>query len=104
VHLVKRLVGEGCQIQIWDRNVALGRLIGSNRQFIQDYIPHIGSLLCEDMKEVIRGAEVILLGTKSVDKKTLEVELRPDQLVIDLVNLEKENRCRQTRGYEGICW
>jgi hypothetical protein len=56
------------------------------------------------MKEVIRGAEVILLGTKSVDKKTLEVELRPDQLVIDLVNLEKENRCRQTRGYEGICW
>jgi GDP-mannose 6-dehydrogenase len=104
VHLVKRLVGEGCQIQIWDRNVALGRLIGSNRQFIQDYIPHIGSLLCEDIKEVIRSAEVILLGTKSVDKKTLEAELRPDQLVIDLVNLEKEQRCRQTRGYEGICW
>jgi len=104
VHLVKRLVGEGCQIQIWDQNVALGRLMGSNRQFIQDYIPHIGSLLCEDVKDVIRGAEVILLGTTSIDKQTLEAELRPHQVVIDLVNLEKERRCRQTRGYEGICW
>ncbi len=104
VHLVKRLVGEGCQIRIWDRNVALGRLIGSNRQFIQDYIPHIGSLLCEDMRDVIRDAEVVLLGTKSVEKETLQAELRPDQVVIDLVNLEKERRCRQTKSYEGICW
>ncbi len=45
VQLVKRLLGEGRQIQIWDDNVSLGRLIGSNRQYIEDVIPHIGSLL-----------------------------------------------------------
>src|SRR6202012_159925 len=48
VHLVKRLLGEGCDIKIWDNNVALGQLIGSNRDFIQEYIPHIGSLLHQD--------------------------------------------------------
>ena len=48
VHLAKRLLGEGCELQIWDQSVSLGRLIGSNRQFIEDEIPHIGSLLRED--------------------------------------------------------
>jgi len=28
VHLVKRLIAEGCQVQIWDKNVSLGHLIG----------------------------------------------------------------------------
>jgi GDP-mannose 6-dehydrogenase len=104
VHLAKRLLGEGCELSIWDQSVALGRLIGSNRQFIEDEIPHIGSLLREDAENVIKSSEVIVLGTKAVDKKTLVSQLRPDQKMIDLVNLEKENRCSDRPGYEGICW
>jgi len=104
VHLVKRLVGEGCQIQIWDPHVALGRLIGSNRQFITDYIPHIGSLLCEDAKHVVEKADVVLIGTKALDKETLASYLRADQTVIDLVNLEKPRRYSGPAAYEGICW
>ena len=45
VQLVKRLLGEGREIRIWDDNVSLGRLIGSNREYIEQVIPHIGSLL-----------------------------------------------------------
>jgi len=51
---------------------------------------------------VIHGAEVILLGTKSIDKETLEAELRPDQVVIDLVNLEKERRCRRREDTKNL--
>jgi len=104
VHLVKRLVGEGCQIQIWDHNVSLGRLIGSNRQFITEVIPHIGSLLCDNMQEVVQNAEVVVLGTKAADKEALVSTLRPDQVVLDLVNLEKSRRIDGPAGYEGICW
>ena len=104
VHLVKRLVGEGCQIQVWDPHVALGRLIGSNRQFITDYIPHIGSLLCENAEEVVKNADVVLIGTKALEKDTLASYLRADQTVIDLVNLEKPRRYRGPAAYEGICW
>jgi GDP-mannose 6-dehydrogenase len=104
VHLAKRLIGEGCEIQIWDRGVALGRLIGSNRQFIEDVIPHIGLLLCESADQVVKNADVVILGARTIDKKTLLSLLRPEQIVLDLVNLEKDQRCSDLPGYAGICW
>jgi GDP-mannose 6-dehydrogenase len=103
VRLVKRLLGEGCEIKIWDPEVALGRLIGSNRQFINDYIPHIGSLLCEDAADVVKGADVVVVGIKT-DKDKLAGWLRPDHYVIDLVHLDSTRRYHGTAKYEGICW
>jgi len=84
VQLIKRLLGEGCQIQIWDRDVSLGRLVGSNRQFIEEEIPHIGMLLSTDLLNVIKTAEVVVVGTKAVDQSTLLAALRPEQVIIDL--------------------
>jgi GDP-mannose 6-dehydrogenase len=104
VHLAKRLLGEGCELQIWDQSVTLGRLIGSNRQFIEEEIPHIGSLLREEAATVIQSSDIVVLGTKALNKNALWAQLRPDQIVIDLVNLEKEHRCSERSGYEGICW
>jgi GDP-mannose 6-dehydrogenase len=104
VYLVKRLLGEGCQLQVWDANVMLGRLVGSNRQFIDEFIPHIGTLLKEDLQEVMGTADVILVGTRAVDRETLLHNLRSDQIVIDLVNLEKRRRADGKTAYEGICW
>jgi len=72
VQVIKRLLGEGCQVRIWDDNVSIGRLIGSNRQFIEDLIPHIGSLLCERVEDVISGAEVIVVGTRAIPNPALE--------------------------------
>lgn len=103
VELVKQLLGEGCNVRIWDPNVAMGRLIGSNRAFIEEYIPHIGSLLHDDMDEVIEGANVIVLGTTDVDKEELLSRLSPRHTVIDLVNLSRGDRLERER-YEGICW
>jgi GDP-mannose 6-dehydrogenase len=81
----------------------MGRLIGSNRQYIEEVIPHIGSLLCNDMKQVVEGAEVVIVATK-VDREKLAAMLRPDQIVIDLVNLDKARRPAVPGRYEGICW
>lgn len=104
VHVVKRLLGEGRQILIWDENVSLGRLIGSNQQYIEEVIPHIGSLMCSSLEQVVRGAELVIVGTRAVDRETLRRNLRPDQAVIDLVNLEKDRRLQVRTAYEGICW
>lgn len=104
VQLVKRLLGEGRQVQIWDENVSLGRLMGSNRQYIEEVIPHIGSLLSSGLEQVLQNAEVVVIGTRGVDKQMLQQHLRPGQLVIDLVNLEKARRPDGSITYEGICW
>jgi GDP-mannose 6-dehydrogenase len=102
VQLIKRLLGEGCLVKVWDKDVSLGRLAGSNRQYIEDVIPHIGSLLSADMPEVVRDAEVVVLGTK-VEKNELAKLLTTNQMVIDLVNLDPGRR-PQAASYEGICW
>jgi len=104
VQLVKRLLGEGRQIHIWDDNVSLGRLIGSNRQYIEEVIPHIGSLLCSDLAQVVREAEVVVISTRGIKKEELQQHLRPDHIILDLVNLEKVRRPADKGRYEGICW
>ena len=104
VQLIKRLLGEGFEVRVWDRDVSLGRLAGSNRQYIEEVIPHIGSLLSADLGETLRDAEVVIIGNKSVDKDELAKYLRPDQAVIDLVNLDKARRPQGANSYEGICW
>jgi GDP-mannose 6-dehydrogenase len=104
VQLVKRLIGEGCQVHIWDDNVSLGRLIGSNRQYIEEVIPHIGSLLNVNLQEVVSQAEVVVVGTRGIDRKTLDASLHPTHFVVDLVNLEKSRRPTAATSYEGTCW
>jgi GDP-mannose 6-dehydrogenase len=104
VLLAKRLIGEGCHLRIWDPSVALGYLIGSNRQFIEQVIPHIGSLLSVGLAEVVESADTIIVGTKSVDRSELNSLLRSDQIVIDLVNPGKTARLDKVATYQSLCW
>ncbi len=84
VQLIKRLLGEGCEVQVWDKDVSLGRLAGSNRQFIQDEIPHIGARLSTDLESVVSQSEIVVVGTNSLNDEALLATVRPDQLIIDL--------------------
>jgi GDP-mannose 6-dehydrogenase len=104
VQLVKRLLGEGCQVRIWDRDVSLGCLAGSNRQYVEEVIPHIGSLLSADLEQVVRSAEVVILGNKSAKREELSQYLDPSQIVLDLVNLDRSHRPEKPAAYQGICW
>ena len=104
VHFIKHLIGEGLQILIWDRDVSLGRLVGSNRQYIEEVIPHIGSLLCPTLEEVVRTTDVVVIGSKAACSQELGGLLRPEQTVIDFVNLDPEHRPQGSFRYEGICW
>lgn len=103
VHVIKRLLGEGCQVQVWDRDVSLGRLAGSNRQYIEEVIPHIGSVLSADFEKVVCAGEVVVIATK-LEKGQLAQCLGPNQIVIDLINLDPAGRPSVAAAYEGICW
>jgi hypothetical protein len=67
-------------------------------------IPHIGSLLSASLEQVLSQAEVVVIGTRGIDRKILDANLRPDQFVVDLVNLEKSRRPSASASYEGLCW
>ena len=104
VQLIKRLMGEGLEVRVWDEDVSLGRLAGANRQYIEEVIPHIGSVLTADLESVMRSAEVVILGNKSASRERLAQYLRPEQIVIDLIHLDRDKRPLGAKTYEGICW
>ena len=104
VQLIKKLLGEGCQVQVWDEDVSLGRLAGSNRLYIEEVIPHIGSLLSTDFESVVRFGDVVIIGTKLRNPSLLSQSLAPHQHVFDLVNLDPSARPRGGASYQGICW
>ena len=104
VQLIKRLMGEGLEVKVWDEDVSLGRLAGANRQYIEEVIPHIGSVLSADLESVLSTAEVVILGNKSASKDRLTTRLRPEQIVIDLIHLDQTRRPEGVNTYEGICW
>jgi GDP-mannose 6-dehydrogenase len=103
VMVAKRLIGEGCELRIFDPEVQLSRLLGANRSYIDAHIPHLASLLCPNMAEMLDPSEVILVGLQqTVLNDALQARVRPDHYLIDLVNLPNRDllRCR----YEGVCW
>jgi GDP-mannose 6-dehydrogenase len=103
VILAEALLGKGVQLRIYDRNVSLARLVGSNRQYIEDQIPHLSSLLCESIEEVIDTSEVIVVGNQAPEFAKALTRCRCDQIVIDLVRLPICSSLLAAE-YRGICW
>ena len=99
VKLIKRLLAEGRQVQIWDRDVSLGRIVGSNRRFIEEEIPHIGALLSMDMERVINESELLVVCTKSAETEARLTDARSRRSVIDLQSSEPfAVNCAEVRG------
>lgn len=103
VQLVETLNGKGLEVEIFDSNVSLSRLIGGNKAFIEQALPHISAMMCNSMEEVVQGADVIVVGHELQDGGEYLVSLlRPNQLLIDLVRMASGPSC--SAAYEGICW
>lgn len=48
VELAERLLGKGLSLMIYDRHVDLSRLVGRNRSYVQEKLPHLAAMLVED--------------------------------------------------------
>jgi len=96
VTLVETLIGKGCQVRILDRSVSIARLVGANRRYIEEEIPHIASLMCDDADQLLAHAEIIVIG--SAGEQAIEV-LRgaaPEQSVVDLTRGVIRRPARET--------
>jgi GDP-mannose 6-dehydrogenase len=103
VTLAEHFIGKGLDVLVYDPEVHLSRLLGANRRFIEQHVPHIGKLMREDLAQVIRDSEVLVVGlAQQAIQDALARGARPDQLVIDLVRLQ--NRDAIPARVEGLCW
>jgi GDP-mannose 6-dehydrogenase len=103
VILAEALLGKGHQLKIYDRNVSLARLVGTNKEYIEHQIPHLSSLLCDTVDQVLEASDVIVVGNASLEFSEAVMRCRPEQLVLDLVRLPID-RSKVRAQYEGICW
>ena len=102
VELTERLLGKGYDIRLYDRNVNLAKLVGANRDYILNRIPHISKLMLSGIEEVLDHADTLVIGNGDDDFKNILNKLREGQVVVDLVRI---NKARSQEGkYDGICW
>jgi GDP-mannose 6-dehydrogenase len=103
VELAERLLGKGLPMSIYDADVSLSRLIGANKQYIDEAIPHLGELLTITADDAIAHAEIIIVGQSLPPVwNAVYANGTPDQLVIDLTG--GGDRARISSNYWGVCW
>jgi GDP-mannose 6-dehydrogenase len=103
VELAERLLGKGYDLKIYDSNVALSRLVGANREYIEGRLPHLSDLLTNNVDEVFEHAEVCVVG--STEQVVVDALAEPgDKAVVDLVRLPDADARRATEGYQGLGW
>ena len=84
VRLVEALIGKGLSVRVLDPNVSLARLVGANRRYIENEIPHIASVLCESVDDLLDHAELIVVGNGGSEAAQVVAARRPGIDVIDL--------------------
>ena len=99
IHIIESLHGKGFDVKIFDKNVSLSRIIGKNKSVIEERLPHLSTMLIDNIDDVTDWAEVLIIANK--DPKFSEIVPTPEQIIVDLVRvkeLEKYN------NYNGLWW
>ncbi|MEO8132706.1 MAG: nucleotide sugar dehydrogenase [Betaproteobacteria bacterium] len=103
VLMAEHFIGKGLALQVYDPEVHLSRLLGANLRFIEQHVPHLGSLLSNDIQRVIADSEVLVVGLSNPEVfKAVAQHVRADQIVLDLVRMPLPEALRCT--YVGLCW
>ncbi len=84
VRVVEALIGKGFSLRVLDNNVSIASLMGANRQYINEEIPHIASLMCESRDEFLAHSELVVLGNYNDESVWVAERLGADQQLVDL--------------------
>jgi GDP-mannose 6-dehydrogenase len=87
VRLAEGLIGKGVPLRVFDPDVSLEEVFGRNRAYVHEHLPHVGQLVGTDGREIIYGADVIIIGKRVPDLDALLAMCRQDQALIDLVGI-----------------
>src|SRR5438874_4607636 len=103
VMLIETLIGKGHKVAIYDEEVGLAKLVGANKRYIEETIPHISSLMVSSPSEVIETSDVVVVSKKNPRIYDAILKHGDSRVVIDLVRLYPE-LVNGPPNYEGICW
>jgi GDP-mannose 6-dehydrogenase len=101
IEVIERLLGKGYDLRIYDKNVRIASLVGANRDFILNRIPHVSRLMVDKIDDVMEHAETVVIGNGDPEFGSVPGRLRQGQSIVDFVRIANQ---RSENGYDGICW
>ncbi len=102
VEVIERLLGKGYDIRLYDKNVKIASLVGANKDYILNAIPHISQLMVDNIDSVLEHAETVIIGNGSSEFHDILSKLNKNQVLVDFVRISS-NRSEEGK-YDGICW
>lgn len=102
IEVIERLIGKGHDLRIYDKNVKMAKLVGANRDFILNRIPHISRLMVDDVDAVLKHAQTVVIGNNDPEFRQVPARLREDQYLVDFIRVVPGKS--QNGKYDGICW
>jgi GDP-mannose 6-dehydrogenase len=90
IEVIERLIGKGYDLRIYDRNVNIAALVGANRDFILNRIPHISRLMSPSVDAVFAHAQTIVIGNYDPEFSQVQSQLRDGQCLVDLVRITRQ--------------
>jgi GDP-mannose 6-dehydrogenase len=103
IEVTERLLGKGYDLRIYDKNVNMASLVGANRDFILNRIPHISKLMVGGIDDVLDHAQTVVIGNKDPEFGNVPAMLRDDQVLVDFVRVTGGRRSEAGK-YDCICW
>lgn len=83
IEVIERLAGKGYDVRIYDKNVQVARLVGANRDFILNRIPHISKLMVDNIEAVLSHGETIVIGNMADEFESVPERLHKNQCLVD---------------------
>jgi GDP-mannose 6-dehydrogenase len=97
IEVIERLIGKGYDLRIYDRNVSIAALVGANRDFILNRIPHISRLMVPSVDAVLAHARTVVIGNNDPEFSQIQSRLREDQCLVDLVRITRQGNTNAKR-------
>jgi GDP-mannose 6-dehydrogenase len=103
VILAERLLGKGFPLKIYDRSVNVANLMGSNRAYIRQEIPHLEELMVDTPEEALATSTLAIVGHVNGADRAAMIAALKDHAVFDLAGIEAL-RSHPGIDYRGFCW
>jgi len=103
VELAERLIGKGYDLRIYDPSIHLPSLTGTNREYIEEHLPHLKQLLAETAGEVVEHAETCIVASRHSEVGRA-IAGAHGRMIIDLVRLPDTSELERSAEYHGVAW
>jgi GDP-mannose 6-dehydrogenase len=103
VELAERLIGKGYDLRIYDPSIHLPSLTGTNREYIEEHLPHLKELLRETASEVVDHSETCVVASRDAEV-TRALASADGRLIVDLVRLPNAQDLERVAEYHGVAW